>query len=71
MRYFLGLAIAALLAVPAQAQDAGRGKYLASQGDCAGKILKRRGWRTASRDSKQNGGKCRARRRNSGTLRRI
>jgi len=36
MRYFFGLALAAFLALPAQAQDAGRGKYLAILGDCAG-----------------------------------
>lgn len=36
MQYFLGLALAALLTLPAEAQDAGRGKYLAILGDCAG-----------------------------------
>ena len=38
MRYFPGLALAALLALPATAwaQDAGRGQYLAILGDCAG-----------------------------------
>jgi mono/diheme cytochrome c family protein len=36
MQYFLGLALALLLILPAQAQDAGRGGYLAILGDCAG-----------------------------------
>ena len=36
MRYFLGLLLAILAALPARAGDAARGKYLALLGDCAG-----------------------------------
>ena len=36
MRIFAGLILAAALSLPAQAQDAARGRYLAILGDCAG-----------------------------------
>jgi len=36
MRFFLGLVLAVCVTVPAQAQDATRGRYLAILGDCAG-----------------------------------
>jgi mono/diheme cytochrome c family protein len=36
MRFFIGIVLAACVAIPAQAQDATRGRYLAILGDCAG-----------------------------------
>jgi mono/diheme cytochrome c family protein len=36
MRFFLGIVLAACMAIPGQAQDVSRGRYLAILGDCAG-----------------------------------